>query len=324
MSSILTGWIEIGMSNPNVFASQCNNDLLIRTFDNSNNNKIIVGNTSSNNTPFAIGAMYVLSNNIGLKRVPNSNIDLDVNGLINSSFQTIGTTSSPGYITLTGDLNISNSNTSNMRVTNTSNNFKMIYGNVERLRITNGQGAYLYDNVHVTNDVYANSFHMTSDCNLKRNIIPSDGAEDIIKIMQLNVCNYTLKKTGQHCKGFIAQNVETVLPDAVQELDGVIPCFNTFVEVHKLPYGVYLRIEFIEDKIVQGDKLVIGNDENQQQSIVKIVDIHGDKVFIDGDVSSYGDKAYVHGKMGKIKNVDPQQILALCVSALQEMMKLLV
>jgi hypothetical protein len=256
--------------------------------------------------------------------VPNSNIDLDVNGLINSSFQTIGTKSSPGYITLTGDLNVANSNTSNMLITNTSNNFKMIYGNVERLRLTNGQGAYLYDNVYVTNDVYANSFHMTSDCNLKRNIIPSNGAEDMQKLMQLNVCNYTLKKTGQHCKGFVAQNVETVLPDAVQELDGVIPCFNEFVDIHKLPYGVYLRIEFIEDKIVQGDKLVIGHDENQQQNIVKIVDIHGDRVFIEGDVSSYGDIAYVHGKMGKIKNVDPQQILALCVSALQEMMKLLV
>lgn len=324
MSSILTGWIEIGMSNPNVFASQCNNDFLIRTFDNSNTNKIIVGNTSSNNTPFAVGAMYILSNNIGLKRVPNSNIDLDVNGLINSSCQTIGTSSTPGYLRLTGDLTVSNSNTSNMVLTNTSNTFKMVYGNTERLRLTNGQGAYVYDNVYVTNDVYANSFHMTSDCNLKRNVVPSNGTDDLQKLMKLNVCDYTLRKTGQRCKGFIAQNIESILPHAIEEIDGVIPCINAFVQLQKSPQETLLKVEFNDVQITIGDKLVIGTNSNQQQYIVDVIDVKGENVFISGDISLYEDTVYVHGKMGKIKNVDPQQILALCVSSLQEMIKLLV
>jgi hypothetical protein len=324
MSSILTGWIEIGMSNPNVFSSQCNNDLLIRTFDNSNINKIIVGNTSSNNTPYAVGAMYILSNNIGLKKVPRSNVDLDVNGLINSSFQTIGTTSSPGYMTLTGDLTVCNSNTSNMLLTNTSNTFKMIYGNVERLRLTNGQGAFLYDNVYVTNDVYANSYHMTSDCNLKQNIIPSNGSKDIEKLMQLQVCDYTLKKTGKKSKGFIAQNVETLMPDAVQEIDGIIPCFTTFVEIHGNKSNPYFQIDSSIDALTVGDKLVIGREQHQQHHIVEVINIKGDMVFIEGDVSSYHNGIFIHGKMGKIKNIDPQHILALCVSSLQEVIKLLV
>ncbi len=320
MSSILTGWIEIGMSNPNVFTSQCNNDLLIRTFDNSNTNKIIIGNTSSNNTPYAVGAMYILSNNIGVKRVPNSNIDFDVNGSINSSVQTIGTLSNPGYLTLTGDLTVANSNTSNMFFTNSNNNFKMVYGNVERFKITNGLGVYLNDNVYATNDVYANSFHMTSDCNLKRNIIPSNGTDDIKKLLQLEICDYTLRKSGQQCKGFIAQNVESILPNAVQEFDGVIPCFECYVDNHVS----FLRVEFLEGRITVGDKLVVGKSEHQQQQIVEVVEISDDKVFVDSDVFSHHDKVYIHGKLGKIKNIDPHQILALCVSSLQQMIKLVV
>ena len=330
-TSFLKGWLEIGMSNPNIFQYQSNSDILLRTFDDNTTNKIILGNTSSNNTPNCNGAMYILGNNVGLKRTPRSNVVLDVDGVVSiSSNLNIGTTSSLSTTTITGDIIIANTNTSNMSLINTSNAFKLTYGNIERIRVTNGTGLFLNDNVYVTNDIYASSFHMTSDKKLKHNVAISTRHEDLNTLLQLQVCDfkYIHDQSQNKHKGLIAQEVEKVFPQAVKEYDGIIPVSYGCVQINNIGDDWYIMLDpcIIQnpDQIIyKDDKIVLGDDIQIQKYIVPVVDVYHNMLKISSnipfDISIK--KLYFHGILRKIKTIDPNQILALCISSIQELAK---
>jgi hypothetical protein len=331
-TSLLKGWLEIGMSNPNIFLNQSNSDIVFRTYDDNTSNKIIIGNTSSNNTPNCVGAIYIWGNNVGLKRIPRSNVTLDINGTLSvSSNVYIGTTSTLSTTTLTGDFIIANSNTSNMLITNTSNVFAMSYGNVERLRITNGAGLFLNDNIYVTNDIYASSFHMTSDKHLKDNISLSSPKGDLSMLCKLKVCDFTYKcatsqDSPKYHKGLIAQDVETVFPQAVQEYDGIIPHGQCFADITCIDNKVYIKFEQPHHASVfsTGDKIVLGTSKGTQNYIAVITSldtVHG--LQLDLPSSFETQQVFVHGVMGKIKTIDPNQLLALCISSIQEIMNII-
>jgi hypothetical protein len=168
---MLRGWIEIGLSNPNIFVDQSNPDIIIRTYDESNTNKIIIGNTSSNDSPNRNGAMYIAKNNVGFKKVPLSNIDLDVNGIISTidariaSNLTIGYESEPGTLQLRGDLTMINNGTSNLIISNSNQVFTFTYGTTERIKATHDEGMFLNDNVVVKNNIYNTGQYINSDTN---------------------------------------------------------------------------------------------------------------------------------------------------------------
>ena len=173
---MLRGWIEIGMSNPNMFVNQSNPDVIFRTWGQSNDNQIIIGNTASNDPAGPrSGAIYVKNNNVGLKKVPLSNIDLDVNGIISTidervaSNLVVGYGTLPGTLQLRGDMTVIGNGVSNMVVSNSNNAFSFKYGNTERVKITNDGGMFMNDSVYVRNDMYATGFFMDADstCNVR-------------------------------------------------------------------------------------------------------------------------------------------------------------
>jgi hypothetical protein len=324
--SYLKGWIEIGMSNPNIFHNQSNSDIIIRTYDSSTTNKIIVGNTSSNDTPNRVAAMYVYSNNIGIKTMPSSGVDLDIFGLYSStngrvaSNLNVGYGNNTGFLNLNGDLRIvnTNTNTSNMLISNSNNNFKFSFGDIERIKITNGQGLYLNDNVYATNDVFATAFHMTSDSNMKENICVSNRCEDIQKLLKLKVSDYNFKGDENVRKGFIAQDVESIFPQAITEFYGIIPMHLGYVFLEN---GFISLPSISELNLCVGDEIVIGKDALSKESIYPIISVNNKGFYISCLETK---KVYIHGKMGQLKSVDINQIVALCVSAIQELaMKIL-
>lgn len=64
------------------------------------------------------------------------------------------------------------------------------------------------------------SYNTSSDYRLKENITPMTGALD--KVSQLKPCTYTWKSTGEQGQGFIAHELQAVIPDAVSgEKDAV-------------------------------------------------------------------------------------------------------
>ena len=326
-TSYLKGWLEIGMSNPNIFQYQSNSDILFRTYDESNSNKIIVGNTSSNNTPNCLGAMYISNNSVGVRKMPGSNIVVDVNGnMAISSNLYIGTLSTLSTSTFVGDIVIANSNTSNMYIANTSNSFKMTYGDVERLKITNGNGLYFNDNVYIANDVYATSFHMTSDKHLKNNIRQSKQFEDLQTLLRLNVCDFEYKcdPYKQKRKGFIAQEVEEVFPQAIQHFEGIVPFYCKSVILRQSESGKWhIPIEkCVYPEFDKEDKIVIGKTQYSKDFILPIRYVDDqNNIELDDDIPHdlMNNTVFIHGILRKIKAIDPNQMLALCISSIQEL-----
>ena len=141
------------MSNPNIFQYQSNSDIILRTYDSTQINKIIIGNTSSNEGPNRTGAMYVCSNNVGFRKVPSSNIAADVNGTLAAtnvniaSNLVVGYGSNPGTVTLLG--------TSDLLVKNSNNVVSFQYSNTERIKLTNGIGLYVNDTLYTSNETIA-------------------------------------------------------------------------------------------------------------------------------------------------------------------------
>lgn len=329
----LNGWIEVGLSNPNMFANQSNTDVVIRTFDPSFSNKIIIGNTSSNEAPNRLGGLYVLGNNVGFKKVPLSNVDVDINGLYSSidgrvaSNLTVGYGSNAGFLQLRGDMLVVNSNTSDMRAVNSNNTFRFMYSNVERIKFTNGNGMYLNDNVYITNDIYATGFFMTSDSNFKENIQFTAPLTDLEALMKLKVYEFNMKGQSKTIKGFLAQQVETILPSAINEIDSIVPVGKGYVKL--IGNGVlHLQSNNLIQGLQQGDEIVIGRNENMKELFCTIREINNQSnITISTNnhdamcAFSNGSTLFLHGKTGKMKTIDANQILALCVSSIQQLAK---
>ena len=330
----LNGWIEIGLSNPNMFASQSNPDIVFRTYDASASNKIIIGNTSSNEGNNRLGGMYIVNNNVGFKKVPLSGVDVDINGLYSTidgrvaSNLTIGYGSNPGFCQIRGDIQILNTGTCDMRAINSNNTFYFMYSNIERIKFTNGSGMYLNDNVYITNDVYATGFHMTSDSNYKENIteIRVNNRSNIDILSKLKVYDYTLKGHQKQIKGFIAQQVEEVLPNAVTEIDNIVPIYNDFLSLNKNFLFSINNIHNLTQFFNINDEIVLGTSIHSKDYFVKIDDVDDNYLVIsqqsfekiNKNNENTNNNFYVHGKVGKMKTIDTNQILALCVSSLQE------
>ena len=71
------------------------------------------------------------------------------------------------------------------------------------------------DNVGVYMNTGSTSFTSTSDANLKKNIKPS--TDSLNKIMNLKPCTFDWKHNDKKEIGFIAQEVEEVYPELVDE-----------------------------------------------------------------------------------------------------------
>ena len=104
-------------------------------------------------------------------------------------------------------------------------------------------GALIYN--PSTGQLSATDFNSTSDVNLKDNIQTIDSPLD--KINQLRGVNFNWKNNGNYAMGVIAQEVESVIPEVVNETDGT----------KGVNYGamVGLLIEVVKDQQKQIDEL---------------------------------------------------------------------
>lgn len=219
---MLYGWIEVGLSNNTLFRNEVDQDIIVRTIYN---NKIILGNTNGTS---ADAAVYILGNNVGIKKVPDSNVSFDVDGFSVLRSLQVGLSNVPTAFTLNGDMILKDkalnfASNMELKCINSNNYFEMYYNNIKRVKITDGVGIDLNDNVYITNDVFANAFQLTSDERFKQNIVSSPPANDVNLLKQIEVKDFQmLAHPEKPVKGFIAQQVETIFPQAIVEKRGYV------------------------------------------------------------------------------------------------------
>jgi hypothetical protein len=73
--------------------------------------------------------------------------------------------------------------------------------------------------VTTTGDITAANFNSTSDESLKENVHTIENALD--KVDSLRGVNFDWKESGLTATGVIAQEIETILPEVVTEVDGI-------------------------------------------------------------------------------------------------------
>jgi len=302
---MLYGWLEVGASNVGVFNSQCNNDIILRT--TTSNNNIIIGTqvhslAAGSNT---WAAMYINSNNLGLKKIPDNDIVLDVNG--NAALNKM----------LYFHESLSNVTDKLAIYTNSNNALYLSYNGNIKIKYTDTDGIRVYDKTYSTEDYYAPAFNVWSDSNFKRNITPSSTSYDAAILSNITTYDYTFwDKPNKPIKGFIAQDVEQWFPQCIVKSLGVIPCSMTqvFIGVQGLvsrsamPFGVEV-----------GETIVGMSTGNSVTYEYFVYNVDDSNVHVSGDRRGMGTMVNITSKKGFVRSIDTSQLLALCVGSIKDL-----
>jgi hypothetical protein len=127
-----------------------------------------------------------------------------------------------GDLTITGNATISgnvatnqiNNGTSAVQIPSLNGNVNIDVGAVDNMTVFTSTGAFITGNLSVTGNVTAQDVNSLSDITLKTNIQPISGIESVL--FGLNGYEYDWKNGSGHSYGFLAQEVEKVLPNAVK------------------------------------------------------------------------------------------------------------
>ena len=148
----------------------------------------------------------------------------------------------------------------------------------------------------------------------------------MLLVSQLKVTDYlfkdTLEKGNQIIKGFIAQEVENIVPGAVTKQTNWIPDIYQIaekLEVNDQQKTLTIFLKSITDLKV-GDKIKLISPENEdiQREVVDVKD----KCFTVGDWKEKTDKIFVFGKqVNDFRVVDYDRLFTLGISAIQELVK---
>jgi archaellin len=177
---------------------------------------------TSTNTVYANDIMpFTADGTITVLGIMNVSGTLQVNGF------PVGTTTNGSNTILGSNISIT-SGTSGITLTNTlvSTDPTLQFstgGNTVLQFDTLGKSEFINDtyfnnNIYVSNNVYCTSVIQTSDERLKQNILPIEGSLSTIR--ELRGVHYTMDGSPQI--GFIAQEVQRILPDAVYKINDTL------------------------------------------------------------------------------------------------------
>ena len=154
---------------------------------------------------------------------------------------------------------------------------------------------------------------VNSDLRIKTNLRPSDSGKDLKTLMGIEVTDYQLKDKVAHGKGtqkkVIAQQVETIYPQAVLQTTGVVP------DLYKKAAVKNGWVELVTD-LKKGDRVkLIGKTD---QSVHEVLEIRDGAFRPDGKMND--EEVFVYGReVSDFRTVDYDAIAMLNVSATQQL-----
>ena len=167
---------------------------------------------------------------------------------------------------------------------------------------------------------------LISDARVKKNLHQSNGFDDLSTLMKLEVTDYThvdtLAKGSDSVKGFIAQQVEKVYPQAITLSYSFIP------DIYTKPSAVSIESEkttFYVDcghHLVAGDMVRIFSGKETDQQDYSVIATDGDKSFTVAEWrgETNPERIFVYGKgVSDFRTVEYDRIHTLNVSATQEL-----
>ncbi len=178
--------------------------------------------------------------------------------------------------------------------------------------------------IKADNAIRSTEFQAVSDQRIKQIKQRSNAAADVTKLLNIEVTDYayidTVQKGSDEKKGLIAQQLETVFPQAVQQSTDFIPDIYTLasaIDYHADQSRLSLYLTAPHNLQV-GDKIRLIVDEQGQvdKDIIAVEDAYS---FTVSDWKTPVDKVFVYGKqVDDFRSIDYDSVLMLCISAIQE------
>lgn len=171
-------------------------------------------------------------------------------------------------------------------------------------------------------DIQMTNFRVTSDRRIKKDLRLSDKTNDLSTLLKLRVTDYRhvdeiANGTG-FVKGFIAQEVEEMFPEAVRQSEYYIP------DVYALSTRTQLSSGKMTISLEKNHTLAVGDEVKMMLSdcekIEKVIAVPSENSFVVDWDSPATDKIFVYGRQVKdFRTVIYDRIFTLNVSATQEL-----
>jgi len=190
----------------------------------------------------------------------------------------------------------------------------MSYGRLSTSAVTTGNfnRADVPLAIHAWGHILATEFDVDSDARIKTDLHPTDSAQDLDILMEIQITDFRFKDTVANSaapqKKVIAQQVETVFPQAVNQHKGVVPNIYTNAEVRD--GWVQLATDL---KVGERVRLITPDADSTEE----VLEVRADSFRT--TLKSGAEKAFVYGReVPDFHDVDYDAIAMLNVSATQQ------
>ena len=197
---------------------------------------------------------------------------------------------------------------------NNGSNYGYLRNNPSPVAYSAGWGAFGLS-IYTSNIIFAGNYVLASDERIKRDI--TDLSSTLVLIDKIKPKTYKYRDTAQGDRityGFIAQELEQVLPEAILTTRDKIPNIMKTADVSG---GVFTLEEATDLK--EGDDIAIYDEENKQYS-VKITEMISDKSFKIDMVEDLQDQFFIYGKfVDDFKAIEHNDLLPVMIKGIQEL-----
>jgi len=187
-------------------------------------------------------------------------------------------------------------------------------------------GGSVPTSIYASERIVCSEFNAVSDERIKIEVPKTDKLSDIEIINKLRPVNYKMKDEIQHGlqikKGFFAQEVEKVLPDAVSKSADYVP--DIFEIAQNIEYNEQqktLKITLTKPhnlKVNDKARLILKDKTIEK----KVSEIFSDYVFSVSDFDEKTDKLFVYGKLvDDFCTLNYEHIFTVGIGAIQELNK---
>jgi hypothetical protein len=252
------------------------------------------------------GSLVFETNN---NSVANSATTTERMRILNTGYVGIGITT-PGYpLQVSGSVNLTGSNTFG-RLSSTQND----------VNVTGGYS--INPTIYASADIVAGGgFYAFSDRRIKKDVEPITGAKALEQIMQVQPVSYgyidTLYRPNHRTLGFIAQEVEKVIPEAVSRVVDYLP--NVLAEAEICKEGSQTILDFSTAKNIDANaELKAYAQSGTQTNYVVTGKVNNSVYILSGDNAAA--KVFVFGsKVNDFRSVDYDKVFVVGISAIQQL-----
>jgi hypothetical protein len=164
-------------------------------------------------------------------------------------------------------------------------------------------------------------FYIYSDKRIKKDFEPIDNSLEIIEKINLTTFKYKdyIKKGNKKNYGVIAQEIEKIVPEVINECKDYIPDIYKNANGYDGDNTIYIKV----DNLIIGDKIKIYDNKNKEHH-KEIIKINEDYITIDEPIEDYedGTDLFIYGKeIPDLKNVNYEALFIVNMRATQELYK---